>query len=381
MTTQNKTEGAATSRKPKRKPAKKPAKKKPSTSAELRYVSIASIDANPWRDLERFPYLDGKLATLVASIDDVGFWEGIIAREVGDRYQIAFGHHRIEAARRCKLDTVPIIVRELSDEQMIMFLGRENLTDYDSDSRTLQATWASGAAYLKSQNIEPTPTAIARIIGWVGEATGPRGQHKKHHSRAGATISGSVRDSHAAQACMATDKLLKLGVIREQDLAGVKPRAVEVSAPTIFRELDVIEKAPTKREREMRFSQLCTAYQSALQDHGEGKLASNAVLRETHKRIPSKAKGLPTFAKFVKGLSKRASAMGGQDFTADFAEVLEAAPNLSDDAELQELLAALTGSIDRLTRLREQLCEKFDIGKSATVIEINEARSALGRGR
>ena len=30
---------------------------------------------------------------------DVRLWEGIIARKIGGRYQQAFGHHRIHAAR------------------------------------------------------------------------------------------------------------------------------------------------------------------------------------------------------------------------------------------------------------------------------------------
>jgi hypothetical protein len=60
------------------------------------------------------------------------------------RFQIAFGHHRVEAARRRGLKQVPLIVRDLSDGDMLRFMGRENGEDYStqfafSDGHYLEA--------------------------------------------------------------------------------------------------------------------------------------------------------------------------------------------------------------------------------------------------
>jgi ParB-like chromosome segregation protein Spo0J len=62
----------------------------------------------------------------VASIGRHGFWRGIRARKVDDAYQLAMGHHRIEAARRAKLKEVDIDVQSMSDDEMIRLMTTEN---------------------------------------------------------------------------------------------------------------------------------------------------------------------------------------------------------------------------------------------------------------
>ena len=87
--------------------------------AQIVTARIDLIDSNPHRHLAKYPYVPEKIAALKRSIKDVGLWEGIIGRKVGRRYQIAFGHHRLEAARRSKLAKVDLIVRNLDDEEML----------------------------------------------------------------------------------------------------------------------------------------------------------------------------------------------------------------------------------------------------------------------
>ena len=89
-------------------------------------VSADRLAHNPHRNLAAYPFVERKIEALMRSFTDVGMWEGVIARPSGDTYEIAFGHHRVEAARRVGVD-VPLIVRDLADEQMIQFMGRENL--------------------------------------------------------------------------------------------------------------------------------------------------------------------------------------------------------------------------------------------------------------
>ena len=109
----------------------------------LKTVGMGLIHANPYRMIEVYPWIEPKVESLVRSINDVGFWEGVIARPnpEGSGYQIAFGHHRIEAAKRAGLDKAPIIVRDLTDEQMIQFMGRENGEDYKADFIVMLNAW------------------------------------------------------------------------------------------------------------------------------------------------------------------------------------------------------------------------------------------------
>jgi hypothetical protein len=100
--------------------------------ATLSYVSLSSIEPNPFRDLKTYPYDKRRLEALERSIEHVGLWEGLIGRPAGHGYQLAFGHHRLEAARSRNLTKVPLIIRDLTDEEMVGFMSRENMEDFNS---------------------------------------------------------------------------------------------------------------------------------------------------------------------------------------------------------------------------------------------------------
>lgn len=114
--------------------------------AELREVKLSSIDPNPFRDgsggkppatwdtvREAYGFDEAKLKELEQSYQANGVWAGVHVRPVGSRYQLAFGHHRIEAARRLELAKVPVIVDDLSDEEMIKMMAAENSEEYGHD--------------------------------------------------------------------------------------------------------------------------------------------------------------------------------------------------------------------------------------------------------
>jgi hypothetical protein len=148
--------------------------------SEVKQVSVTSIDANPHRDLDTYPWIESKVEALCRSIDAVGLWEGIIVRPAGKRYQLAFGHHRLEAAKRNGIAKVKVIVRDLYDQQMLEFMGRENGEDYSTDFLVMLNTW-EGAVNFEHQRSKPIETA--RLLGWTtiysdgGERMTPVAKH------------------------------------------------------------------------------------------------------------------------------------------------------------------------------------------------------------
>src|SRR4051794_9494322 len=86
-------------------------------------VPLSKVRPNPHRDLSTYPWVEEKLTQLMRSIGDVGFWTGVIARKTDDGYELAFGHHRIEAARRLGLNEVPLVIKALDDRQMLQLMG------------------------------------------------------------------------------------------------------------------------------------------------------------------------------------------------------------------------------------------------------------------
>lgn len=91
-------------------------------------VPLHLIDPNPFRDFDLHPIDETQVARLRASIDAGKFWASVVARQVGKRFQLAFGHHRIAAARLAKLEEVALDVQPLTDWDMVLMLTSENAT-------------------------------------------------------------------------------------------------------------------------------------------------------------------------------------------------------------------------------------------------------------
>lgn len=144
-------------------------------SATIEIVSIGQVDASPFRNLDHFPYVERKIAALQRSMNDVGMWPGIIGRRVGNRIQIAFGHQRLEAARRNELKEIPIIVEDLDDRAMLAYMGRENGEDYNADFLVMLETWEAAVRFLYDDPIGShtyQPLVIAKLLGWTKDRSG-----------------------------------------------------------------------------------------------------------------------------------------------------------------------------------------------------------------
>ena len=91
-------------------------------------VELRKIKPNPHRDLSLYPLDEAKVEKLRSSISRTDFWGNVVARERNGCYELAYGHHRIEAARRAlgKAASVPIIVLELDDAYMLQMMAADN---------------------------------------------------------------------------------------------------------------------------------------------------------------------------------------------------------------------------------------------------------------
>ena len=90
-------------------------------------VLLCGIKDNPYRDKKRNPIDKTRVQQLVESITTTDFWKGVYGRKKGDYVEIAFGHHRVDAAREAGLKEIPIEIMDLSDSDMLMRMTRENL--------------------------------------------------------------------------------------------------------------------------------------------------------------------------------------------------------------------------------------------------------------
>lgn len=91
----------------------------------LREISIDSISANPYQ--ARTMWDQKELGDLAESIRANGILQPIIVRPAGSGYQLIAGERRFRAAKLASLTTIPALVRQASDEQVLEWALVENI--------------------------------------------------------------------------------------------------------------------------------------------------------------------------------------------------------------------------------------------------------------
>ena len=92
-----------------------------------RMVPIDQVDPNP----EQPRQVMGDLSELMASISEKGILEPLIVRQRRGRFQIVAGERRYQAAVRLQLAEVPVVIRDVADDEMIEIALIENLQRKD----------------------------------------------------------------------------------------------------------------------------------------------------------------------------------------------------------------------------------------------------------
>jgi ParB family chromosome partitioning protein len=92
-------------------------------------VAIELIEPNPYQPRKEFS--DEKLAELADSIKTHGIIQPLLVRELQGKYQLIAGERRLRAAKLVGLPTVPIVIRELSEQSMMEIALVENLQRED----------------------------------------------------------------------------------------------------------------------------------------------------------------------------------------------------------------------------------------------------------
>lgn len=92
-------------------------------------IKLKELRPNPYQPRKEFAA--GALEELKQSIQLHGILQPIIARKSIKGYEIVVGERRFRAAKEAGLKTVPVVVRELSEQQMMELAILENLQRED----------------------------------------------------------------------------------------------------------------------------------------------------------------------------------------------------------------------------------------------------------
>ena len=98
----------------------------------VRDIPLDRIVPNPKQP--RIEFAEEALAELAESIRAQGVLQPVLVRTAGDSYQLIAGERRFRASQRAGLESIPAIVRELADDEMLEVALIENLQREDLNS-------------------------------------------------------------------------------------------------------------------------------------------------------------------------------------------------------------------------------------------------------
>ena len=337
---------------------------------EIRSVPIGLIDANPYRDLGTYPWIERKVEQLQRSIADVGFWAGVIGRPKGKRYQLAFGHHRLEAVRRNKkLKEVPLIVDALTNEQMLQFMGRENGEDYNADFLVMLNTWEAALTFFSADQPKiPQAIDIARLLGWTA-----------------VTITGGKQDqmNHTARACHAAHALINGGHIARSEFEGKTVYQVESIAGAAFNRMQQAEELGRRNKatpRQIEEAKKTIGKAASFTARRTNEIAQrdlrSSVDIQAYRFARESQRSSPLFAHFGKTVIEQIERMANTDTVAEkLAEIAKAIPSISGNEDKQ-VVQRIDLALEQLGDRAEDWRKKLRPGKNVVPLSAVPGKGA-----
>lgn len=125
---------------------------------ETLLVEVGLLGPSPFQP--RREIVATELATLAESIRASGILQPILARRVGDRFEIVAGERRWRAAQLAGLERVPVLVRKITDEESAIFGLVENIQRED-----LNAIDKAKGFQALLQKLSTTQDEVAKKVG------------------------------------------------------------------------------------------------------------------------------------------------------------------------------------------------------------------------
>ena len=280
-------------------------------------ISLKDIVPNPFRNMERYPIDEAKVKSLVESFDRTGYWGNIVGRRANGKVEFAYGHHRRIAMQRKKMKEVEVIIREVSDADMLRMMADENMTEWATNSAVEQETirsvvlaYSDGKIELERpadkvplssirnapefstvkkdvfKNLKDIPKpynaeSIARFLGWMsGEQVSPR-------------VRNALTVLETAEAMEAPEEFKEM----TEGLSSDKAKDVVKHVESIRRSHEKAGASP-----KAAITKAIKAGKAIAQDMREGKATIREARETALKYRPQKESKIPDMAAFTERL-------------------------------------------------------------------------------
>ena len=137
---------------------------------------------------QKHPYQvreDAALSELMESIRTHGVLSPLLARPKGESYELVSGHRRCLAAQKLGLKTVPVLVREMSDDEAVILMVDSNL-----QRENLLPSEKAFAYMMKLEAMKHQGRATSRLVVGKSESADEVGQGS---GESGRTIQRYIR--------------------------------------------------------------------------------------------------------------------------------------------------------------------------------------------
>lgn len=180
-----------------------------------RMVPIEQVDPNPDQPRQ----VMGDLSELMASIAEKGVIEPLIVRQRGNRYQIVAGERRYQASVRVGLREVPVVIREVDDNEIIEVALVENIQRKDlspfEEAEALQSL-ADRCGYTHedmARRLGKSRTSVTESLALAGMPTEVRNLCRLADISSKSLLLQIVRQSDTQKMLAFIEKLTKDGAL------------------------------------------------------------------------------------------------------------------------------------------------------------------------
>ncbi len=135
-----------------------PEKSATSKSETVTQVKVSDISENSLQP--RTNYDDEKLTELISSIKEKGVLQPILVRPKGTGFEVIAGERRLRAVKALKIEQVPVIIKEVNDQEALVLALVENI-----QRQELNAIEEAQAFQRLISEFNFTQDAVAQSVG------------------------------------------------------------------------------------------------------------------------------------------------------------------------------------------------------------------------
>ena len=259
--------------------------------------ALRDMEPNPFRHMDRYPLKPDKIAALKESIATTTFWDNVVAREVGGKAQIAYGHHRLVALRESfpPEHGVRLIIRDLDDTAMLQIMARENLEEWGTSAevehetvRAVVEAYAAGRVELPAPGVQANAAHMRYAPSFIiGNDTG---QARHHPYSAPAVAEFLAWPIDKVGPILQALALIEEGTLHEDDFKGLGgQQAVAVTREATTAKKRMIEKHGPEHEKEAKAmgGYVARAVRDKMVDGGLGYKQARSVTDEMVQKVDS----------------------------------------------------------------------------------------------